>query len=180
MKNILKKVDYMPSKSKSKGSSWERDIAKILSEIYGENFQRVPNSGSYTGGKNVFRKEFLSENQLQLSKGDIIPPDSWKFFNCEAKNYKEFPFHHLLVNKDIPLMDAWIEQTLNAADEGDLNLIFIKITRKGTYIAFPTILTNYFNFKAHIVYKDWIITDMNYFLDRNIDRIKHFSENGVN
>jgi len=45
----------MPSKSKNKGSSFERDIAKLLSETFGESFIRVTNSGAYIGGK--YRKK---------------------------------------------------------------------------------------------------------------------------
>lgn len=51
----------MPSKSKTKGSSFEREIAVYLSNLYKESFVRVPNSGAYTGGNNSHRKEFLHE-----------------------------------------------------------------------------------------------------------------------
>ena len=34
----------MPSKSKAKGSSYERELAKFLSEKYNGSFVRVPNS----------------------------------------------------------------------------------------------------------------------------------------
>ena len=44
----------MPSAAKQKGNAWERDVAKDLSETFNENFIRVPNSGAYTGGANVF------------------------------------------------------------------------------------------------------------------------------
>ena len=37
----------MPSKSKAKGSSYERELAKFLSEKYNGSFVRVPNSGAY-------------------------------------------------------------------------------------------------------------------------------------
>ena len=40
----------MSSKSKAKGSGWERDVCQTLSELYDDNFMRVPNSGAYTGG----------------------------------------------------------------------------------------------------------------------------------
>ncbi len=51
----------MPSKSKNKGSSFERDIARQLSELFGESFIRVTNSGAYIGGKNTTRKDTLSQ-----------------------------------------------------------------------------------------------------------------------
>ena len=51
----------MPSRAKAKGNAWERDVAKHLSEVFNENFMRVPNSGAYTGGANVFRVDNLTE-----------------------------------------------------------------------------------------------------------------------
>ena len=86
----------MTSKSKSKGKSWERDVCVFLSKLYNDSFIRVPNSGAYTGGKNEFRKEYLTDEQIKLSRGDIIPPSSFCNFVVEAKNYAEFPFHQLV------------------------------------------------------------------------------------
>ena len=45
----------MPSAAKQKGNVWEREVAKDLSEVFNENFIRVPNSGAYTGGANFHR-----------------------------------------------------------------------------------------------------------------------------
>ena len=47
----------MPSPQKAKGSSWERDVAKFLTTLYGETFIRAPGSGAYVGGVNTKRKE---------------------------------------------------------------------------------------------------------------------------
>ena len=52
MKSISK---LMPSPQKTKGSGFEREIAKYLSDIYGESFIRAPGSGAYVGGKNQSR-----------------------------------------------------------------------------------------------------------------------------
>ena len=62
----------MPSAAKQKGNAWERDVAKDLSETFNENFIRVPNSGAYTGGANVFRIDQLTEQQKRMMDGDII------------------------------------------------------------------------------------------------------------
>ena len=59
----------MPSKSKIKGSGYEREVAKSLSETYNEPFVRVPNSGAYVGGINNHRKNFLDSNQTKSFKG---------------------------------------------------------------------------------------------------------------
>lgn len=124
----------MPSKSKSKGSSYERDMAKFLSEKYGDSFVRVPNSGAYIGGSNNHRTVVLSEGQVRSFKGDIIPPDDWKYFNCECKNYADLPFHQIISGNGVAKIDSWIDQTMEVADEKDFNVLFIKITRKGEYV----------------------------------------------
>ena len=95
----------MASKSKTKGKGFEREVCNILSELYNDNFERVPHSGAFVGGQNAVRKSTLTENQIKAFKGDIIPPDHWNYFNCECKNYADFPFHHLLQEKPIPLLE---------------------------------------------------------------------------
>lgn len=127
----------MAQKSKTKGSSWERDVANYLSALYGESFIRVPNSGAYIGGKNTVRKQVLHEGQIRAMKGDIIPPLDWKKFNCECKNYADFPFH-LLYLGNTKQLDTWLEQLLDVADPNDFNILFFKISRKGKFIAVPS------------------------------------------
>ena len=124
----------MSSKSKAKGSGWERDVCQTLSELYNDNFMRVPNSGAYTGGMNAHRKDVLTTEQIKLSKGDIIPPVSFCNFVAECKNYADFPFHQLVKKSRIALLDTWIDQVELDSAQKDLWLLFIKITRKGTYV----------------------------------------------
>ena len=142
----------MAAKSKIKGSGFEREVCKILSDEYGSNFARVPNSGAFVGGKNSTRKSTLTENQIKASKGDIIPPDHWDYFNCECKFYKDFPFHHLLQDKSIPLLEQWLDQTMDAHDANDIDILFMKFDRKGIYLAFPQALKKHFHLKKHINY----------------------------
>ena len=127
----------MSSKSKTKGKSWERDVCLFLSELYDESFIRVPGSGAFIGGSNQFRKETLSTEQIKLSRGDIIPPNDYPYFLAECKKYADFPFHQLIGNNTIALLDSWIEQVEHdiTADE-DVWLLFIKITRKGQFVLF--------------------------------------------
>lgn len=160
----------MPSKSKSKGNAWEREICKFLSDLYGSNFTRVPNSGAYTGGKNFTRKNSLTENQIKMFKGDIIPPDDWNHFNCEAKNYASFPFHHLLFDKEIPLLEDWLQQIKDAANPGDVNILFMKITRVGKFVGFDASLP--FQANRFVTYTDkgndqWKITEFDSFFQIN-------------
>ena len=115
----------MPSPSKAKGSGWENEVAKYLSALYSESFIRTPSSGAFVGGKNKTRKEFLHEGQIRVFKGDIVPPMHWAHFNAEAKFYKDFPWHQIFTGK-CAILDAWIEQQYEAADNGDFNIMFLK------------------------------------------------------
>jgi hypothetical protein len=124
----------MTSKSKTKGNSWEREVAKHLTELYGEPFIRVPNSGAYIGGANTKRKEILHEGQIRSFKGDIIPGQSFPKFNCECKNYADFPFHQLFQG-ECKQLNNWIDQLMDVADEGDFNILFMKFTRIGKFVA---------------------------------------------
>jgi hypothetical protein len=174
------------SKSKTKGKTFEREVCKVLSEIYDDNFERVPHSGAFVGGQNASRKSTLTENQIKAFKGDIIPPDSWKYFNCECKNYADFPFHHLLQDKSIPLLDQWIEQTMDAHDTGDIDLLFMKFNRKGIYLAFPKAHKTKFFLDRHITYPTdgfgyWTITYWDDFKANkiNTDAIETMATKGI-
>ena len=124
----------MTSKSKSKGNSWEREVAKFLSDLYGESFVRVPNSGAYIGGANTKRKEMLHEGQIRSFKGDIIPGQSFPKFNCECKSYGDFAFHQLFQG-ECKQLNLWLDQLIDVADEDDFNILIMKFNRKGKFIA---------------------------------------------
>ena len=124
----------MPSPSKNKGNAWERDVAKHLTTLYGETFIRAPGSGAYTGGSNSHRREYLHEGQIRSFKGDIIPGQSFPKLNAECKSYGEFPFHQLL-DGECKQLETWLDQLMQAADDGDFNLLIAKITRKIKFVA---------------------------------------------
>jgi hypothetical protein len=124
----------MPSPQKQKGSGFEREVAKFLSDIYGESFIRAPGSGAYVGGKNQSRTEFLHEGQIRSFKGDIVPGQSFSKMNIECKFYADFPFH-LVLTGECKQLNTWIGQLLDVAEEGDVNLLFMKFNRKGRYVA---------------------------------------------
>jgi len=165
------------SKSKNKGKSWERDIANFLTELFDEKFVRVPHSGAYIGGTNSHRKSQLDEGQIRGFKGDIIPPSSWIYFNCEAKNYGDFPFHALFAQPVLQL-ETWLGQLLDVADESDLNLLFIKITRKGKFTVFQQGTTlqaqNYLNYTSP-KYGKWFIMDYDLFWSLNHEAVRNLS-----
>ena len=131
---------------------------------------RVPNSGAYTGGSNAQRKIVMSDGQIRHMKGDVVPPDDWEHFNCECKNYASFPFHRLLFKERIPQLEDWLQQIMDAADPGDVNILFMKITRVGRFVAFES--HQPFQTHRHIEYTDdngviWKITEFDSFFELN-------------
>ena len=165
----------MSSKSKAKGSSWERTIADHLSDLYGESFIRAPGSGAYVGRSNQSRKEFLHEGQIRIFKGDISPGPSFRKFNCEAKNYADFPFHMFFEGTVKPL-EKWLEQLMEAADDGDFNVLCMKITRKATLVAVEAKHSSLVYNKAFLYsspnYGQWYIMDYMEFWKLNKDLVK--------
>ena len=165
----------MSNKSKNKGKSWERDVCNFLSKLYDDSFIRVPNSGAFVGGKNEFRKETLSEEQIKLSRGDIIPPLHYPYFLAECKNYAEFPFHSLILKTSIPLLDTWIDQVEHdVTNKNDLWLLFIKITRKGQYVLFDTnhLGDKLFQLPYGVKYKKYWFCEMGYFFECYKDELR--------
>ena len=161
----------MSNKSKNKGKSWERDVCNFLSELYNQSFIRVPNSGAYVGGKNEYRKDYLSAEQIKLARGDIVPPQNYPYFLAECKNYADFPFHQLVHNASIKLLDDWIEQVEHdVTNEEDVWLLFIKITRKGQYVVYDTRLIDELGFG--IRYKNYWFCNMRYFFDCYKDELE--------
>ena len=167
----------MPSPSKNKGSSFEREVANFLSDLYGESFIRAPGSGAYVGGKNQSRKQFLHEGQIRSFKGDIVPGQSFPKFNAECKSYKDFPFHQLYTG-DCKVLDGWIEQMMDVAEEGDVNILFMKFNRKGKFVVVQsnkTWVTDQFTYYTSKAHGDWIIIDFDHFFKHNKDIFKAYS-----
>jgi hypothetical protein len=167
----------MPSPQKAKGSGFEREIAKFLSDTYNESFIRAPGSGAYVGGKNQSRTEFLHEGQIRSFKGDIVPGQSFSKMNIECKFYADFPFH-LLLTGDCKVLDGWLEQLMDVADPDDVNILFMKFNRKGKYICLQSKLTwisdnfTYYTSKKH---GDWMIFEFDSFFKYNIEILKAYS-----
>ena len=167
----------MPSPQKAKGSGFEREVAKFLSDTYNESFIRAPGSGAYVGGKNQSRTEFLHEGQIRSFKGDIVPGQSFSKMNVECKFYADFPFH-LLLTGDCKVLDGWLEQLMDVADPDDVNILFMKFNRKGKYICLQSKLTwisdnfTYYTSKKH---GDWMIFEFDSFFKYNIEILKAYS-----
>ena len=164
----------MPSAAKQKGNAWERDVAKDLSETFNENFIRVPNSGAYTGGANVFRIDQLTEQQKRMMDGDIMVPPCLSRYKIECKNYKAFDFHQLF--NENKTLDKWIKQ----AEFGLLWFLVIKVTRKGSFILFRKEISKHFSYKNYLSYKDeYVITDYKLFWQENANAIRRLNEDST-
>lgn len=167
----------MPSASKNKGSSFEREIAKFLTDLYGESFIRAPGSGAYVGGKNQSRKEFLHEGQIRSFKGDIVPGQSFDKFNAECKSYADFPFH-LLLTGECKILDGWIKQLMDVAETDDCSVLYMKFNRKGKFIAvqskFTWVADNFIHYNSETT-GEWIIMEFDHFFRLNKDLLKIYS-----
>ena len=98
----------------------------------------------------------------------------------ECKSYADFPFHQLLYQGDVRLLDEWIEQLLDVAEDNDLNLLILKFNLKGKYIGFQERLLNISMFThRHVNYKNWIITGYKDFFKLNQGSVKHLSIQGI-
>lgn len=161
----------MANKNKNKGKAWERDICDILSSNLGGSFTRVPNSGAYIGGFNNYRRNALSNTQIMLSKGDIIPPDNLSKMVIEAKSYKEFPFHQLITKGDCKQLDEWITQTLDCVEIDNIWFVIFKINNKSSYIVFKKEYNNIFKLENYCIYKDFIVTEFKPFVEQNVQEI---------
>ena len=167
----------MTSPQKAKGSGFEREVAKFLSDLYGESFIRAPGSGAYIGGKNQHRTAVLHEGQVRSFKGDIVPGQSFSKMNIECKFYADFPFH-LLLSGDCKVINTWIEQLMDVAETGDVNLLFMKFNRKGRYVAVQcgsTWITDNFVYYSSSKFGDWLIVEFDDFFQHNSTLLKSYS-----
>jgi Holliday junction resolvase len=158
----------MANKNKTKGKNFERQVCDIFAKVYNVNFQRVPNSGAYTGGLNVKRYEGLTPEQKLLADGDIIVPSFLSHLSIECKSYKDFPFHSLYTQQSRQL-DEWIKQA--SSTKKSKWLLFFKINNKGIYVVydynqFPNVLRN-----NHTVYNNYIIELAEDFVNKNKEEL---------
>ena len=123
----------MAHPSKEKGKRFERELAALLTDAFGEPFQRVPASGAFTGGKNRGRMESMSQGQIQASRGDLIPPDSMPGLVIEAKHYAKVGS---LIEGRNRLIEEWWAQATADARPGELVLLIVKQDRQAIRVFF--------------------------------------------
>ena len=155
----------MPNKNKNKGKSYERAICKHLSKVFGLNFERIPNSGAFTGGKNFFRSEKLSAEQLLLTDGDLIVPSELAHLKFECKNHKDLSFPSFFVGS--AKLDEWIKQS-KGGNRLAWFLIF-HVNNVGDFIIFDKRWEGVFKLKHNWMQYDnaYIITTTKDFFEDN-------------
>lgn len=164
----------MTSSSKSKGNRGEREVADHLTKYFKLNFERVPNSGAFTGGKNSFRKARLTRSQKLLTEGDLIVPEELYGMKVECKSYKKFSWHLLYTgNKQL---DDWIAQ---AEDTEKIWFLTFKISYCGTYVVFSH--THFDDFAIpnnfHVYKEQYIICEFHNFFKNNSKKLLHMCKN---
>lgn len=162
----------MPSPQKAKGNSFERVVAKHLSEVFDSNFTRVPTSGAMTGGLNAHVLEKMTDSQKLLLEGDIIPPDHLYKMKIECKAKKDFSFAKVYTENK--LLDGWIEQ---ARSRDKVWFLIFKINNQGTFVCFTR---NVFKTCGELqdvnytIYKKYYyITPMDGFFESNKSALLH-------
>lgn len=161
----------MSNKGKNKGNAGERLIAEFLSTLYNAKFLRVPNSGAFLGGANAFRKSSLDEGQIATFKADLIPPSNMRKLVIESKFYGDFPFHNLMKSQPIPMLDKWIKQAQDSADQDDFWIVVFRINRKGSFAVIDYTMQQHFVVGDHTRYQNYLITDFEKFFVDNKDKI---------
>ena len=116
----------MPSKSKTKGAAFEREVAKAFSDAFGKPFTRSAQSGAWMGGKNASRD--ASESVKRDRTGDIVPPDGMAVV-IECKRYAAIPD---LMDGPSALIDGWLDQLCADWDSvgGALAVLVYKADRR--------------------------------------------------
>ena len=103
----------MPINSKQKGGQFERKIANLLSARFElitgikQSFRRNPDSGSFFGASNQFRKETHDLDHANF--GDLMCPKAFNY-SIECKHYKTGPSFAAIVKGKITQWDTWIAQ----------------------------------------------------------------------
>lgn len=120
----------MPVNSKQKGNTFERKIAKSLSERFAaktgltDAFRRNIDSGSFFGKTNQTRIE--THGTENACFGDLMAPSGF-VFSIECKHYKTPPSFNAIMKQDYKQLDEWISQSKqDALNAGKRWLIIIK------------------------------------------------------
>lgn len=148
----------MANRSKSKGNSFERSIAKMLSEVYSDifgvkqSFQRNISSGSIFGGSNNHRgNNVLNEHTFYAA--DIICPNEFKY-TIECKHYANPPSLNAIFLQECSQWDKWINQVESDCEVSKkLPMLIVKYDKIKPFVfikeEFKNIVVKYKNYNVY-------------------------------
>lgn len=155
----------MASASKTKGSTFERDIAKELNKLFDTNeFARTFGSGAFVGKSNWNKRSGLSTDLKNALAGDIIVPN-WFPFNIECKNYQDSPvYHNILTSDGDKTLDGWLGKSIHdSINTKTLPIVIFKTTRKGVFVAMHNTVSPFVRCENYAKYKDFVIMSLENF-----------------
>lgn len=166
----------MTSKSKAKGNRFEYEIRDLLNKIYDtKEFARTPGSGAIMGRGNFAKRQGLSEDVQNTLGSDLICP-AWFPYSVEAKNYGDSPVYHTILSGDDPKLTHWLgEACFDAKNLNKIPLLFFKTTRKGAYVAFPSLLALDLPLQYSLNHNEFTIIGIDHFV-ANKDHFKACAE----
>lgn len=129
----------MTAPSKLKGNTFEREISTLLNNKYQTSeFSRAPGSGAYFGGQN--KSKAGTAHSIETLTGDIITPLDFPYsIECKSYSPQTGPNFYAIITGQDRTLDKWIAQAeSDASKKNKQPLLFIKITRKGTYFVTRT------------------------------------------
>ncbi len=131
---------------KSKGKTFEYEVANYLTEKTGMPFQRIFTSGAAVGQSNRGRLVQMTSGQAMVNLGDVTSPELLRqLVIWECKNYANVELNLLLSPKGSKQITGWLSELLydveSALTTGFTNkevigFLCIKWTRKGSWIVF--------------------------------------------
>lgn len=125
----------MGSKSKRLGKGFEYEVRDILRKATGDlSFERVPTSGAWVGGANVYKAQTGREDVTEIMAGDIICPKGWRWC-VEAKNHEDVSIHQLILGNGCSQIDNFLKQVNSSAELAKKEpLLIMKWRRKSSNI----------------------------------------------
>ncbi len=157
----------MPSKSKTKGNAFERDVSKFLNKVYNtDGFTKTMGSGAFVGKGNWAKRSGLDQNIKVALAGDIITP-TWFPFSIECKHYSDTPNYATIIKGPDVTLDLWLGKSIHDAINTQLiPLVFFKTDYKGAHVALPKTLApilEQHNIRFYLTYRNFVIIGIDLF-----------------
>ncbi len=136
--------------SRVKGAKFERQVAKLLTDLFKVKFERVPMSGAYSTTHHtrnpVFKGDVFTEDEAFNKKYNVV---------IECKRIKKLPKHDkdwnlLLLSK----VKKWLEQCVR--ESGGKNFwLFIKEDYKPIMIIEGLLLDDHYDYSSPMIIEEF-------------------------